>query len=86
MGNQGKMKSYSKVCKEVQNDEKYSEYAILGFYFPKQKTCAQRCGRINLERMAIAETQNYRECMETKKAIFRNSKERIPSLSSSSQL
>ena len=26
------------------------------FYFPKQKICAQRCGRINLERMAIVET------------------------------
>ena len=28
----------------------------------------------------IPKAQNYRECMETKKAIFRNSKERIPSL------
>ena len=29
----------------------------------------------------IPRAQNYRECMETKKkAIFRNSKERIPSL------
>ena len=25
------------------------------FYFPKQKVCTQRCGRINLERMAIEE-------------------------------
>ena len=25
------------------------------FYFPKQKICAQMCGRINLERMAIKE-------------------------------
>ena len=25
------------------------------FYFPKQKICAQRCGRTNLERMAIVE-------------------------------
>ena len=67
------------------------------FYFPKHKICAHlRCGRINLERMAIIEiilpyiscnskAPNYRECtciyMETKKAIFnRNSKERIPSL------
>ena len=28
----------------------------------------------------IPKAQNYKECMETKKAIFRNSKERIPSL------
>ena len=28
----------------------------------------------------IPKAQNYREFMETKKAIFRNSKERIPSL------
>ena len=28
----------------------------------------------------IPKAQNYGECMETKKAIFRNSKERIPSL------
>ena len=28
----------------------------------------------------IAKAQNYRECMETKKAIFRNFKEQIPSL------
>ena len=27
----------------------------------------------------IPKTQNYRECMETRKAIFRNSKEQIPS-------
>ena len=26
-----------------------------GFYFPKQKICAQGCGRVNLERMAIVE-------------------------------
>ena len=25
------------------------------FYIPKQKICAQNCGRINLERMAIVE-------------------------------
>ena len=28
MGNQGKVQRNSKVCKEVQNDEKYSRYAI----------------------------------------------------------
>ena len=28
----------------------------------------------------IAKAQNYRECMEEKKAMFRNSNERIPSL------
>ena len=51
------MERNSKVCKEVQNDKKYSCYAILVFlfYFPKQKICAQRCGRINLERMAIVD-------------------------------
>ena len=27
----------------------------------------------------IPKAQNYRECMDTKKAIFRNFKERIPS-------
>ena len=27
-----------------------------------------------------SKAQNYRECMETKKAIFRNSKQRTPSL------
>ena len=28
----------------------------------------------------IRKAENYRDCMETKKEIFRNSKERIPSL------
>ena len=56
MGNQGKMERNSKVCVEVQNDENYSWYTILGvFYLPKQKICTQRCGRIKLERMAILE-------------------------------
>ena len=64
------------------------------FYFPKQKICTQWCGRINLERMAVLEiilltrvsairfqrhkiTENV---WRPKKAIFRNSKEWIPSL------
>ena len=51
MSNQGKMERNSKVCKEVQNDEKYSWHAInFGFFI-----CAQRCGRKNLERMAVVE-------------------------------
>ena len=65
------------------------------FFFPKPKICAQTCGRIKVESMAIVQNfisksfchtfpaipkaQNYRECMETTKAIFRNSKEQIPS-------
>ena len=35
MGNQGKVQRNSKVCKEVQNNEKYSRYAILGCLFSK---------------------------------------------------
>ena len=70
MGNQGKM-------------ERIHDMQFWVFYFPKQKICAQRCSKINLERMAILEiillkrvcntfpvipkAQNYRECMETKK-------------------
>ena len=35
MVNQGKVERNSKVCKEVQNDEKYSRCAILGILFCK---------------------------------------------------
>ena len=35
MGNQGKITRNSKGCKEVQNDEKYSRHASLGFSFSK---------------------------------------------------
>ena len=37
MGNQGKMERNSKVCVEAQNDEKYSRYAILGFFFQNRR-------------------------------------------------
>ena len=63
------------------------------FYLPKQKICPQRCGSINLERMAIVEIilskrvlpyiskgTKLQRMYGDKKAIFRNSKERIPSL------
>ena len=49
------MERNSKVCKEVQNDESIHDMQFWAFYFPKQKICAQRCGRISLERMAIVE-------------------------------
>ena len=42
MGKRGKMERNSKVCVEVQNNE-------------KNRRCAQMCGRRNLERMAIVE-------------------------------
>ena len=35
MGIQGKMETNSKVCVEVQNDEKCSRCAIVGFLFSK---------------------------------------------------
>ena len=44
---------------EVQNDEKYSflihDMHFWVFYFPKQEICAQRCGRMKLESMAVVE-------------------------------
>ena len=90
MGNQGKMERNSKVCKEVQNYEKYSRHAILGFSFSKTedmrtKVRQNKCGENGYCRNClikksfchtfpvIPKAQNYRECMETKKAIFRNS-------------
>ena len=55
MGNQGKKERNSKVDKEVQNDQSIHDTQFWVFYFPKHNICAQRCGRINLERMAIVE-------------------------------
>ena len=95
MGNQGKMERNSKVCKEVQNDEKYSCYAILGFLFSKtedtrskvrQNKFGENCYCRNYfvtksfchSFTVIPKAHNF--CMETEKAIFSNSKERIPSL------
>ena len=99
MGNQGKMERNSKVCKEVQNDEKYSWYAILGFLFSKTEDMRSKvrqnkfgengyctCRNYFIEKSfchtfpVIPKSQNYWQCMETKKAIFRNSKALIQSL------
>ena len=98
MGNQGKVQRNSKVCKEVQNNEKYSRYAILGCLFSKTEDMRSKvrknkfsgqngyCTNYFIKKSlchtfpVIPKAQNYRECMETKKAIFRNSKVRIPSL------
>ena len=86
MCNQGEMERNSKVST-------IHEMQFWVFYFLKQKICAQRFGRINLERISIEEIillQSVRHTFpiiprhkitETKeKATFRNSKERIPSL------
>ena len=53
MGNQGKMERNSKVCVEFKT-MKSTVFMICNFvlfYFPKQKICAKRCGRIKLERL-----------------------------------
>ena len=61
------------------------------FYFPKQKICAQRCGRINLDRITIIEIISLKRVSAihflsfqrhkiTKSVWRQNSKERIPSL------
>ena len=86
MCNQGEMERNSKVSS-------IHEMQFWVYYFLKQRICAQRFGGINLERIAIVEiillqsvrhtfpiipkAQNYRD---KRKAIFRNSKARIPSL------
>ena len=41
MGNQGKIERNSKVCKEIQKDEKYSWYAILRFFIYALKGTAE---------------------------------------------
>ena len=98
MGNQGKMERNSKVCKEVQTMKSIHDKLCN---FLKQKICAQRCIRINFENgyyrnyfikknfchtfPVIPQAQNYRESMEPKKAIFRNSK-KTDTKSSSTQL
>ena len=51
---------------------KFGENGYCRNYFIKKSFCHTF--------PVIPKAQNYRECMETKKAIFRNSKERIPSL------
>ena len=51
MGNQDKMERNRKV----KTMKSIHDMQFWVFYFPKQKICAQRCGRINLERMAIEE-------------------------------
>ena len=51
---------------------KFEENGYCRNYFIKNSFC--------LTFPVIPKAQNYRECMETKKAIFRNSKEGIPSL------
>ena len=56
MGNQSKAQRNSKVCKKFKTIKGIHDMQFWVFYFPKQKICAQRCGRINLERMAIVES------------------------------
>ena len=51
---------------------KFGENGYCRNYFIKKSFCRTF--------PVIPKAQNYRKCMETKKAIFRNSKERIPSL------
>ena len=55
MGNQGKDERNSKVCKKLKTMISIHDRQFWVFYFSKQKMGAQRCGRINLERMAIVE-------------------------------
>ena len=57
----------SKVRQNIFGENGYCRY-----YFIKKSFCHTF--------PVIPRAQNYRECMETKKAIFRNSEERIPSL------
>ena len=51
---------------------KFGENGCCRHYFIKKSFCHTF--------PLIPKPQSYRECMETKKAIFRNSKQRIPSL------
>ena len=51
---------------------KFGENSYYRNYFIKKSFCHTF--------PVIPKAQNYRECMETKKAIFRNSKKQIPSL------
>ena len=51
---------------------KFEENGFCRNYFIKKSFCHTF--------PVIPKAHNYRECMETRKAIFRNSKERIPSL------
>ena len=55
MGNRGKMERNSKVARKFKAIKSIHDTQFWVFYFPKQKICAQRYGRMNLERVAIVE-------------------------------
>ena len=60
---------------DIRSKERHNKFGKNGYcrnYFIKKSFCHTF--------PVLPKAQNYRECMETKKAIFRNSKERIPSL------
>ena len=59
------------MCSKVQQN-KFGENGYCINYFITKSFCHTF--------PVIPKAQNYRECMETKKEIFRNSKEQIPSL------
>ena len=59
MGNQGKMERNSKVCKEVQNDEKYSWYAILGFLFSKTEDMRSKVRQNKFGENGYCTCRNY---------------------------
>ena len=60
---------------DIRSKVRHNKFGKNGYcrnYFIKKSFCHTF--------LVLPKAQNYRECMETKKAIFRNSKERIPSL------
>ena len=59
------------MCSRVWQN-KFGENGYCRNYFIKKSSCRTF--------PVIPEAKNYRECMETKKAILRKSRERIPSL------
>ena len=58
---------------KVRHHDKDGENGYCRDYFCKQSFCHTFPVHV------IPKAQNYRECMESKQAIFRNFKERIPS-------
>ena len=55
MGDQGKMKRNSRFVRKFKTMKSIHDVQFWVFHFLKQEICAQGCGRINLERMAIVE-------------------------------
>ena len=55
MGNQGKMGEIQRFVRKFKTMKSVHNMQFWVFCFPKQKICAQRCGRINLERMDVVD-------------------------------